>query len=219
MSFPMDVIDGGRVLGSLDGNLEGGVSLGPGIQDEALYLDRLLGSRVNFGVHTAPEGCLFDPEQCGRGITWSFWLKVEEVLPAIFSSLLDNGACRPQGIGFCLYSFTAANLDFAVVDRTKAYIHSVPQPPISKWHLLVITYIRKDIKMYINGCDSKPYATKLNVPRNQAYSENAFFYLGDSPVTPDGYGPRMAMDEMMVWYNVLAEEEIWALYIQGGRMW
>ena len=215
----MDVINGNRVLGTLDGTLEGGVSLGAGIQGKAIYLDGLLGSRVNYGVHTASEGCFFDPGQCGQGITISLWVKLEEVFPAItLVSVLDNGGCRPQGIGFCMYSWTQGNVDFAAVDRFQAYIYSVKQPPISQWHLWVFTYISGDIKQYINGCGTEPYANKQVVGRNFPYAENAIFHLGDSPVTPGAYGPRSAIDELMVWYKVLTEEEIWALYVQGGQV-
>ena len=96
---------------------------------------------------------------------------------------------------------------------------SVPQPPLSQWHLLVITYISGNINVYNNGFDSKPYATKQNIPRNQAYGDNAIFHLGDSPVFPSAFGARMAMDEWMVRYSVITTEEIWASYVQGGRIW
>ena len=218
MSFPMDVINGNRVLGTMDGTLEGGVNLGVGLQGKAIYLDGQLGSRVNYGVHTAAEGCFFDPEQCRHGTAFSFWLKLDEVLPAGFSSALDNGGCRPQGIGFCLFSFTAAHVDFTAVVRTQAHIYSVPHPPVSQWHLFAITYIRGDIKVYINDCDTKPFATMMIAPRKQPYAENAIFYMGDSPVVPAANGPQMAMDELKVWYSVLTAEEIWALYVQGGRV-
>ena len=53
----MDVTYGNQVVGTLDGTLEGGVRLGAGVQGKTIYLDGLLGSRVNYGVHTLAEGC------------------------------------------------------------------------------------------------------------------------------------------------------------------
>ena len=56
MRFPLDVTDGDTLVGHLNGILEGGVSMAPGVWGYALYIDGQPGSRVEHGVHT--EGCL-----------------------------------------------------------------------------------------------------------------------------------------------------------------
>ena len=213
----MDVTNGNEVVGYLDGTLEGGSHLSGGIHGNALYFDGQMHSRVDYGVYTV--GCFFDPEQCGQGITLSFWLILQE-RTADFDTIINNGACGFNGIGFCFYLFqdhNDNNIGFGTRDRTLSHGYSVPQPPDAQWNIFTITFINGDIKMYINGCDSQPHSSGHIVPRPDPYTEDFTFHLGDWPIV-GGTSPNVALDELMIWYRVLTVDQIWALYMQGGRV-
>ena len=217
MRFPIDVTNGNEVIGYLGGALEVGSHLSAGAHGNTLYFDGQMHSRIDYGVYTV--GCFYDPIQCGQGITLSFWLMLHERTPDL-DTIVNNGVYGFNGIGFCFYLFqdnNDYNIGFGARDRTLSHVYSVPRPPAAQWNLFTITFINGDIKMYINGCDSQPYSSGHIVPRPDPYTEDFTFHLGDWPIV-GGTSSNVALDELMVWYRVLAVDEIWALYMQGGRV-
>ena len=217
MRFPMNLVNGNKVIGSINGTLEGGTSVAPGIRGNALYMDGQAGSRVDYGVHS--EGCFFDPDQCDNGVTFSIWVMLQERVSG-FRLLFNNGGCVGTEAGFCFYLYPRYKIGFRAMGRNRAYIYNVNQPTASRWDLFIMTFVNGEIKMFVNGCIAEPNLSKMNRSRPAVYSnENSTFRVGDATWSGAVYAPHAAIDELMVWYRVLTVEEIWALYTQGGSVW
>ena len=217
MRFPMNLVNGNIVIGSINGTLDGGTSVAPGIRGNALYIDGQAGSRVDYGIHS--DGCFFLPDQCHNGITFSIWVMLQERM-SDFQVLFNNGGCERTEAGFCFYLYPRYRIGFRALDRDRAYAYNVNQPADSLWNLFMMTYIRGEIKMFINGCNIEPNLSKTNISRPGVFSnKNSTFHMGDGTWSGDVYAPHAAIDDLMVWYRVLTVEEIWSLYTQGGSVW
>ena len=212
MVFPMDEAQGSTLKGYIDGYIEGSASLVSGFRGNALYIDGQQGSLVTYGVHA--NGCFFEPGQCTQGITFSFWLMLKERLSA-YKLIIDNGACRPSGVGYCLYVSSDNTIRLATKDKNGHYFRKMPIPAVSEWHLFVITSINGQMKMYVDGCDTEPYSKGSNKARSAPHTEDSQFHIGDWSAT-GGKAAHFVIDELMVWYQVLDKEDIWNFYVQGG---
>ena len=216
MLFPMDVIERNILIGHLNGTLQGDPVILPGIRGNALYFDGLPGSRVVYGVHN--EGCFFDPHQCDQGITLSIWLALHET-SSRFQIIFDSGGCNKYGIGFCIYFDGSGLVDFIVRYKINEYAISVPEPTVFQWNLFTATFTNGEFAMFINGCNWESYCTKSDGSRDDDYSQNTTFHMGDAPWhSLPGYTPHVAIDELMIWYRVLTADEVWCFYVQGGRV-
>ena len=214
LHFPMDVVNGNLLVGPLDGTLLGNARVVPGMHGHALYIDGQTGSRVDYGMHKG--GCFFDPDQCTEGITFSFWLMIHEDQGS-FDIIFDNGGCWRWSVGYCIVLVTDKNIEVWVLRRAGYRKHVLPSMPIHQWHFWVVTYTSDDVNVYINGCNSAPFSIENVTPRAQDLTESAEFHIGDW--SGGGLAPHMTFDELMVWYKVLTVDQIWQLYVQGGRVW
>ena len=215
MLFPMEVIDRNILIGHFNGTLHGNPGMLPGIRGNALYFDGLPGSRVDYGVHT--EGCFFDPYQCDQGITLSIWLALHDS-SSTFKIILESGGCNTYGIGFCIY-FDGGFVNFGARYKINTYTISVSEPTVFQWNLFTVTYTKGEFAMFVNGCNCESYCTKSDGPRDDDYSQNSTFHIGDAPWhSLPGYTPHVAIDELMIWYRVLTVDEVWSFYVQGGRV-
>ena len=190
---PMEEARGSTLRGYIDGGLEGSARLVPG---SALYIDGQQGSRVGYGVHT--HGCFFKPDQCNQGLTFSVWLMLKERLSA-YELIIDNGGCRPKGVGYCLYVTSDNAIRVTTMKENGSYTRYIPIPAVFEWHLFIITSIKGQIKMYIDGCDVEPYSNAYNRPRSDPHTEDSQFHFGDWSAT-GGKAAHFVLDELMVWY-------------------
>ena len=118
MRFPMDAVHGNTLLGYLNGTLQGNAMLLTGIRGNALHIDGQ--SRVDFVVPTAD--CFVDPDQCGQGITFSFWLMLwQKPLQehAIFSH--DAANLLSEATGYVLLLYPDVNI--ALFDTTRNQLY------------------------------------------------------------------------------------------------
>ena len=215
MMFPMDVAVGNTLVGYLNGTLEGGVSMMTGVWGKALYIDGQPGSRVEYGIHT--EGCFFDPNQCDQGITLFLWLRFQG-RPSPYKIILDNGGCRPYGIGFCVSAINDLKF-FTIRQRSQNvfYTFFINGYADYQWHLVSFSNLNNDTKMYIDGCKMTTESTIIEKLRKLPYTENSTFHIGDWSVG-GGLAHHVAIDDLLVWYSALTAEEIWNLYMQAGHV-
>ena len=215
----MDEAQGKTVLGYFNGTLKGSARLVNGNRGRALYIDGQQGSHVTHGKHT--EGCFFDPDQCNQGITISLWLALPEM--SAYASFFSSGSCLDAasptaiaGIGFCFFFGDPGSLVFGVKTRTRSqmYIYNFKQPVTSVWNSFIITYFSGDIKVFVNGCNGEPDSLKYSVPGTIYNAADSDFYIGNLPNSGDQ--AHVTIDELMVWYRVLTEDEMWDLYVQGA---
>ena len=209
----MDAVNGNLLVGSMDGTLLGNARVVPGMYGNALYIDGQSGSRVDYG---APKnGCFFDPDHCTQGITISFWLIFHDV-QTNYDNIFETGGCRPRAVGYCMALETGTNIRVLILRRAGYLVYRLPSTPVHQWHYWSVTYTGDDVNVYINGCNTAPFSIKkYEAPRNAAHTENANVHFGDW--SGGGLAPHMTIDEMMVWYRVLTVDQIWQLYVQGGR--
>ena len=211
MRFPMDLVDWDIIVGHLNGILEGGARMVTGVWGKALYIDGQPGSRVDYGVHT--DGCFFDPDQCDEGITISMWLRVPEIYSG-FGLIFDNGGCTPDAVGYCL-QLIDDELSFTINQRLQRYAFGIKGYTPNQWFLMTITYFDNNGSIYVNGCKMALYWFDMIKPRPDPHSMDSVFYIGDWAAI--GFTPHVTIDDLLVWYTALSAEEMWNLYVQGGR--
>ena len=209
MKFPMDEAHGKKVLGYFNGTLEGSASLVTGNRGRALYIDGQQSSHVAYGTYT--EGCFFDLDQCNQGITIAFWLALPE-MPA-YATFFQQWRMFGQYITFFGHP---CSFVLGVTSRagSQLYIYNFKQPVTSVWNSFIITYFSGDIKVFVNGCNGEPDSSKYSVPDAISNPADSAFYISNLPNSGDKV--HLTVDELMVWYKVLTEDEIWDLYVQGA---
>ena len=147
----------------------------------------------------------------------SIWLALHDS-SSRFKIILESGGCNTYGIGFCIY-FDGGFVNFGARYKINTYTISVSEPTVFQWNLFTVTYTKGEFAMFVNGCNCESYCTKSDGPRDDDYSQNSTFHMGDAPWhSLPGYTPHVAIDELMIWYRVLTADEVWSLYVQGGRV-
>ena len=210
----MDVVIGNTLVFTLNGTLQGSARVVPGLYDKALYISGISGARVDYGVQSG--SCFFDPDLCIQGITMSFWLMVHEIQDPQFDIIFDNGGCQGPTIGYCFY-LKLGDIKVSIKHRSGLRVYILPVTNVNQWHYVTLTYKADDENVYVNGCDSAPFSFSYGTPRPEPYTSNYEFHLGDW--SRGGFASYVTIDEMMVWYKSLTADQIWQLYVQGGRVW
>ena len=136
---------------------------------------------------------------------------------AVFDIIFDSGGCRAMSVGYCVILKTGKTIEVRVLRRAGYRKHVLPSTPIRQWHYWLVTHTSNDISVYINGCNTVPFAIESDSPRVAAHTEDADFHIGDW--SGGGLAPHMTIDELMIWYKVLTVDQIWQLYVQGGMVW
>ena len=214
----MDKIRKGILKGSIPGNVFGGVTMASRGVRSAIKFDGV-SSYVDFGVH--PGECFHSPDACSDGITYSMWLWLGDNSSKRIVIILDSGGTRPGYVGY--------DMKFSYRDRlvlktsvklgpNRKYQYRITDWNQDRWeHVSWIWHPTQGIRFYLNGCDTDPGATKglagsgyLDVQPNNEFP----FILGDSIEKQDKRA-NMKLDDLYVWYKVLSEHDIWAVYING----
>ena len=222
MRFPMDEVDGDKVLGYFNGILKGNASLVSGIHGGALCIDGQWGPHVTYGTLNT-DGCFFDPDQCDQAITFSLWLLLQEM--PLVGTVFNNGGCAeqmkpltPPGLGYCIFSvYDSIGFQVRAINGNYVYSYNLKQQVTSVWNSFIITYVSGEIKVFVNGCIGEPDSSKYNCLYSMAHPGNSTFYIGNLPGTHRR--AHATIDELMVWYTILTEDEIWNLHVQGGVAW
>ena len=103
MMFPTDLAsDMTTLIGPINGTLWNGASIIPGVTGTAFYTVAGAGY-LDLGIHPG-SGCLYCPDDCPDGISIALWLKIYE-LPSQdpFPVVINNGGCRLNLVGYCLF--------------------------------------------------------------------------------------------------------------------
>ena len=211
--FPMDVIAAGALSGTIDGTPMNGATLNPGVIGNALYTQGT-GAYVDFG--TQASGCLFHPDQCTSGITFSFWIKLHAGPATSFSVFLNNGGCKSSDIGFC---FAQSMNDFGFTVRLigPTYRGRIAPLPISQWHYVTATFKNGKIKYYLNGC--RAHLIYESTSSRTAPIENSYsLTIGSMDSTSTARHIHASVDHMLIWYSELTSSDIWELYLLGGNV-
>ena len=206
LSFPMEILNGATLHGSVPGSVYGDTYLTTGIAGNALYLGGS-GKYVDFGVH--PARCFYDPEACTNGVTFSLWLLVNS-----WGIVFDTGG---HGIGSRGYFLRRRKRMFGgtmmAQVRTNSRIETYigPTIPLAEWKHIVLTWSRGNgMRSYLNGCDADPDG-RHGYYQNQTHADSVMtkrsFFLGRNTLSGQ-YGNQI-IDELYIWHEVFQPAQVW----------
>ena len=218
--LPMDMIDAnliGSIHGStVQGTLINGPTITPGQHGGALETDGL-DQRVDFGEYRSE--CFYRPDMCTEGVTYAVWLRRMRL--GFLEVFLCTGGFYSSSIGYALYQSPDGEVRILVFDQTHYYrATSVVDWPINHWEHIVWTWKENEgITFYVNGCRlSGPETVKYTVKdRTDTISRYGSFTLGAGS-QGTAYS-HMKMDDLTIWHSVLTDNQVWQLYVNGGRRW
>ena len=208
--FPMDGIVNGKLLGTVNGTLSGGVGLVTGKRNLALYtngLDQMvdLGSQI--------DSCLGYFVRCARGLVMTMWLQLGDGTGVILAS----GGVTRRGMK------VKKDAEHVTVyfrgEGREMWKLSVERGDLRDWsHISIIWNMQFGGRLYVNGrlVDTEPTASIIH-NKDVTIDDKNHLVLGAS----NRYGNcgEMILDELYVWDAVMHDEEIWAIYIAEILWW
>ena len=212
--LPLDIVEGLTVVGSVNGTL-----VGDGVQ---------IAGKDNNGLELRPdayvdmelqnEDCLADISLCTNGFTYSLWLFLS---PGSFDSYEDRHILYSGRYGEEVmleiihsdgYDFNYVSVDMYHENRR---ITNSPDILDGRWvHVVFSWSMSSDLNTYINGCKDNQWLSHEDGDW-ESYNDTSAFYIGRQPEY-ELTNFHIKVDEMNVWYEVLTDEEVWHLYLQGG---
>ena len=209
MKFSMDLASGTTTLiGSINGTLQNGASVIPGVTGTAFYTGAT-GGCLDLGIHSG--GCIHYPDDCPNGISIALWLKIYELpVPGTFLVIIDNGGCWPDSAGYCLF-LMHDGIGFTARHELPGYMEMIAIVPLHQWFHIAVSHKETNTSIFVNGCTGE---TIYNVQweRSSATTEQIRRFM--CGCLENGQGPaHVAMDEMDIWYTALSEDDIWQLYL------
>ena len=206
----MDDIVNGQLLGTVNGNLSGGVGLVTGKRNLALYtngLDQMvdLGSQI--------DSCLGYFVRCTKGLVMTMWLQLGNGTGVILAS----GGVTRRGV---MVKKDAENVTvYFRGEGRENWKLSVARDDLRGWsHISIIWNMQFGGRLYANGrlVDTEPTASIIR-NKDVIIDDKNHLVLGASNVYKD-HG-EMILDELYVWDAIMHDEEIWAAYIAEILRW
>ena len=200
----MEKIEDGKLFGSINGTVVGGVQLMPGKKGFALHFNGR-DQYVDFGYQG--DTCLGHFVLCTRGWIAAFWVQLET--PGI---LMDTGSWAHSGEMIAWYDgvfgvvFTSGNNLWLVKDE------AIPE---QVWiHVAVTWRACYGATLYINGEMRDNFTTTGN--HSNEKTSPPCFVLGASC----NYGVMFQgkLDELRVWDAVMSDEHILELYNEDAGL-
>ena len=211
--LPLDTFQGSTVLGTLNGTVVGNVAQIAGKHEQGIELEPA--AYVEFDVQN--QGCIGDISSCTNGFTYSLWLFV---LSGEFDTVEDRHIIYSgrEGDDAMLeirhkdgFAYTYLSADVYHANRR---VNNLPDFRVDRWAHVVFSWLAGgDVNVYINGCKDNNYMTVESSV--VAPTGGNRFYIGRQ-IQTDVNDFHIKVDELHVWYEVLTDQEVWQLYIQGG---
>ena len=210
LALPMEKIDNGNLIGSINGTVVGGAGLVAGKMGLALYINGV-DQYVDFGYQG--DTCLGSISLCTHGWVTAFWLQPVGDRSGI---IMDTG----------LYDYDRTLIYVFNLDLKTRFISpkglwhvSFGLPSQDGWIHIVLTWQPcHGVKMYIDGrlvvidtSSAMPTRPNADMPRFVVGSNNKYFKM-------DARMYKMTLDELCVWDAVMNDEEVMALYTVDARL-
>lgn len=152
--------------------------------------------------------CVRDPEVCQHGLTIAFWLKLESWNGNDFQVIFTTTSWTKTLPGIHFGKGEDEHLHFWLRLSSGPTFEAQFSHDVAwqQWAHIGITWNKSDgaLSVYINGS-----ALSIDVTRGRAqpiYPIRAEFSIGSS------MGPAFLLDEFQLFYSVLSEDEIYAIY-------
>ena len=212
--LPLDIVEGLTVVGSVNGTLVGD--------------DVQIAGKHNNGLELRPDAyvefeiqyrdCLADISICTNGFTYSLWLFVS---PGNFGSYEDRHILYSGRYGEEVMLEIRHNDDFEFnyvsvdIYHENHRIYNLPDILDDRWMHVVFSWsMGSDLNIYINGCKDNQWLSREDGDW-EPYTYTSTFYIGRQPEY-ELTNFHVKVDEINAWYEVLTDEEVWHLYLQGG---
>ena len=177
---------------------------------------RLEGAELNYGKPTAE--CFFDTNLCVNGLSVSLWVKFYTISDTSDSMIFADGGHYADGKGLSVYRHKDGFITVHISDDSHLRYGTTTEGDIFHWQHIVFTWEggSTTIALYQNGCpdihsswlaDRHPLATSYD------------FTIGGNLWGGIAARGNIALDHVLMWYEPLTPENVWQLYIQGGRVW
>ena len=208
LSLPMDIVNGTVLVGSISGDLKGGATLDVGFKGQALSTNGKL-QYADFGSHR--DQCYHNPDMCNNGVSFSLWLYTRA--PSV---LIDTGGCLRAATGYGIV-LRDGGVMRVFVKTEHLYENYVCRDFMShEWTHIVTTWgPGQGINLYIDGCDVKT-CSYTNRNRTNDIVKYPNILVGTN--SRKNVFSDMLLDELHVWYDILTPDQVWQLYLHGGRM-
>ena len=177
------------------------------------YALRLEGAELNYGRPTAE--CFYDVNMCNNGLSVSLWVKFY-TSPTSVQMILGGGGFYEVTKGMSVFRSGLGAIAVVIHEDRNKYNTLAVLDDWFHWHHIVFTWkVSTNILLYLNGClaGTQPGSN----PRSQAGTPVDFRVGGNlwGGVVERG---NIALDHVLMWYDVITPEEVWQLYVQGGQV-
>ena len=160
--------------------------------------------------------CFYDVSLCTNGLSVSLWVKFY-ARTSNDQMIIDGGGYYPETRGMSIYITRTGQLGANVFIDNTANMRRALYEDLFHWQHIVFTWnVSIDIMLYINGCPSGRKLVQFSLPPK---SQTSNFKIGGNRLGGPAQRGNIALDHVLMWYDVLTREEVWQLYIQGGHVW
>ena len=196
----MEVIENGKLIGSINGTVVGSATLVPGKKGLALHTNGV-DQYVDFGYQG--DTCLGYFILCTHGWVTAFWMQSKSDR---YGTILDTGAGANKGVKIYKRSGKEVAVSFQTFDK-KCFLRKTPSTE-QGWVHIVVSWCPSFVKIYFDGglAGKRDFASITPVLVTRAPR----FVIGSS----DDYRVFFngTLDELRVWDAVMSDEEVMAMY-------
>ena len=173
---------------------------------------RLEGAELDYGRPNTE--CFYDVSLCTNGLSVSLWVKF--YARAIEQMILDGSGYYQETRGMSIYQ-TNEQLGVHVFHDNTGYMRRATYEDLFHWQHIVFTWnVSIDILLYLNGCPTGRNPLHFPIIPKSVTSN---FKIGGNHWGGAAQRGNIALDHVLMWYDVLTPEEVWQLYVQGGHVW
>ena len=202
LAFPMEVIENGKLIGSINGTVVGSATLVTGKKGLALHTNGI-DQYIDFGYQG--DACLGYFILCTHGWVVAFWIQLQFDSDR-YGSILDTGQGANRGVKIYKRKKGQVAVAFKTVDRS-CFLRSTPSN-VQGWIHVVVTWCPSFCKLFFDGglAAKRAFAsiTPVTVTRTPRFVIGA---RDDYRVLFNG-----TLDELRVWDSVMSDEEVMAMY-------
>ena len=210
----MEQIVGGKLLGSVQGDLIGDVKLVPGKRGRALYVNGI-DQWVNLGNQR--HNCRGDLTKCSNGFVMAMWIQMHSNDGDKYC--LSNGGQTQGSIGVAIL---LREKKFQIIFRTVTQTWNViydKAVSLHTWYHMVLTWnIDSGGKVYINGIVVSHDQHGSGSDNDQRPNASVNFILGNNNRGLRNPG-EMTLDELRIWDALMDDQEILGLYATDAFPW
>ena len=185
-------------------------SLVPAKVDSAL---RLEGAELNYGRPNTE--CFYDVGLCTNGLSVSLWVKFYAISTRSHM-ILDGGGYYGDTKGMTVFRAGVGVISVNIYDDNNQYNGKAWYDDWFHWQHIAYTWkASTDILLYLNGC---PVTLQPGREPRGPVLTPADFKIGGNLWGGAAERGNIALDHVLMWYDVLTSEEVWQLYVQGGKV-